>query len=186
MPRLISGLEQLNAAKGRLRTVILNELFRPNENLLRRGCRCKETTLFGYEKELYTIQVWPLERAHQRSSMSTILELLNRFSFEAKENACVVCRKDYRKIVEDAQVKTRHYFDGLCLDCMDRTKPVTKDEDMDYWRHNILRESDFFNHCRKPHQQPTWYFSFMGRIEVRNRFFQNRRNWQSTWDSESD
>ena len=174
MPRLTSGLEQLNAARGRLRTVILNELFRPNEDLLKLGCKCKETTLFGYEKELYNIQVWPLERAHQRSSMFTILKLLNRFSFEAKKDACVYCSKDYKKIVKDAQDKTRRYFDGLCLDCMDRTKPVTKDEDMDYWKHNIL--SDFFMHPRTCHHQPTWYFSFMGRLEVRNRFRQNIRD----------
>ena len=107
--------------------MIHNRLFRPNETLLRASCKCKETTLFQYEKALYTIEVWPLERTFQKSSMTTILERLNDFSLEARDNACRSCRMNYKKLVEEAQKGTRAYFDGLCLDCMDKSKPVTKD-----------------------------------------------------------
>ena len=177
-------LEQLNAAKGRLRTVIHQELFRPNEDLLKASCNCKEMTLFGYEKALYSIGVWPLERTCQRSPMKTILERLDNFSFETTKGSCSFCRSDYKKSVETAQIITRSYFDGLCLDCMDRTKPVTRDADMDYWQHNSLNEKDFMYHCRNKHHQPTWYFSFMGRQEVRNRFLRNRRAPGNRWDSD--
>ena len=133
-------------------------------------------TLFGYEKALYTIDVWPFERAYQRSSMNTILNQLVQFSFEAKASACKSCRIDYKEdAVKVAQTKTKSYVDGLCLDCMDKTRPVTGDADMDYWEHNTLRESDFICGCRISHRQPTWYFSFMGRLDVRDRFLREKR-----------
>ena len=173
-------LEQLNAAKGRLRTVIHNGLFRPNEKLLMASCKCKETTLFGYEKALYTIEVWPLERTCQKSPMTTILQRLDNFSFEARKDACRSCRTKYKELVATAQKTTRSYFDGLCLDCMDRTKSVTEDADMDYWKHNSLGKSDFVGHCLIKHNEPTWYFSFMGRREVRYRFLRSKRaRWYS-------
>ena len=177
-------LEQLNAAKGRLRTVIHTELFRPNESLLGAHCECKETTLFRYEKALYTIEVWPLERTCQKTPMMTILQRLNKFSFEAKKDACVSCRMDYKKLVADAQTKTRSYFEGLCLDCMDKTKPVTEDADTDYWEHDSLRESDFVCHCRIKHHEPTWYFSFMGRREEMDRFLRSKRAREYSQDSD--
>lgn len=156
--------------------MIHNELFRPNEKLLKATCSCKEVTLFGYEKALYDIDVWPLERVCQRSSMTTILARLDNFSFEPQKEACGSCRSDYKGIVKLAQSKTRSYFDGLCLDCMDKTKPVTGDEDMDYWQHDRLGESDLMDHCRVKHHQPTWYFSFMGRRDVMDRFLRNKRS----------
>ena len=115
--------------------------------------------------------------------MTTILTRLNSFSFEARKDACRSCRIDYKKHVAAAQIKTRSYFDGLCLDCMDITKPVTKDADMDYWEHDALGESDLMGHCRVTHHQPTWYFSFMGRREVMDRFLRNKRARENSPDS---
>ena len=161
------------------------ELFRPNEDLLQASCKCKERTLFGYEKAMYNIEVWPLERTCQKSAMRTILQRLDNFSFAVEEGACQSCRKDYKETVKAAQTKTSEYFDGLCLDCMDRTKPVTRDEDMDYWQHDTLGESDFIDHCRVGrHGEPTWYFSFMGRTEIRNRFLRTQRARKYGWESD--
>ena len=134
---------------------------------------------------MYDIKVWPLERTCQRSSMKTILKLLDNFSFAAEEGACKSCRKDYKSIVKAAQTTTFEYFDGLCLDCMDRTKPVTRDADMDYWRHHTLGESDFIRGCRiGRHGQPTWYFSFMGRTEIRDSFLHNQRTGKYSCESD--
>ena len=68
---------------------------------------------------MYDIEVWPLERTCQKSSMSTILQRLDNFSFAVEESACKSCRKDYKETVKAAQTKTSKYFDGLCLDCLD-------------------------------------------------------------------
>ena len=134
---------------------------------------------------MYDIEVWPLERTCQRSPMDTILKRLDDFSFAAEKGACHNCSKDYKTLVKAGQRKTRLYFDGLCLDCMDRTKPVTRDEDMDYWQHDILGESDSIRGCRSgDHGEPTWYFSFMGRTEIRDRFLRNQRARQYGWESD--
>ena len=150
-----------------------NELFSPNEKLLGANCGCKEMTLFCYERTLYRIEVWPLERIYQRFSMATILERLNNFSFKAKNDPCRSCRIDYKEVVKAAQKETESYFNGLCLDCMNRTKSVTRDADMDRLQHGSLSESYFKGSCRCEHKEPTRYFSFMGDREVRDSFLRN-------------
>ena len=101
--------------------------------------------------------------------MCDILDRLEKFKFEAKPSACVTCRKDYKAMVTRSQEYVECYFDGLCLDCLDRSKPKLRDPDLDYWRHHKLKENQWINGCRFPHKQPTWYFSFNGRKEERDR-----------------
>lgn len=144
------------------------ELFKPNESLLQATCTCKEKTLYGYEKALYDIGVWPLERVAQTSTMAKILDCLGRFTYQPHAEACISCQKDYNRIVRSARTYIRKYFDGLCLDCMNNSK--TGDMNIDYWEHSKLREYEFIRGCRFKHAQPTWYFSFMGRKEERDHF----------------
>lgn len=66
------------------------------------------------------------------------------------------------------------YFHGLCLDCLDRSKPKVGDVDMDYWEHDQLKEHEWVHGCRFNHKQPTWYFSFNGRKEERDRMVKMR------------
>lgn len=144
------------------------KLYEPNESLLRAYCTCKEKSLYGYEKALYDIEVWPLERVAHKHTMARILDRLDKFTHKPHEDACMSCRKDYNSIVRKAQTYTKTYFDGLCLDCMNSSK--TGDMDRDYWEHNNLREDEVVNSCRFQHSQATWYFSFMGRKEERDHF----------------
>ncbi len=174
----------MNAAKGRLRTIIHNGLFEPNDKLLQATCTCKEVTLFNYEKALYNIKVWPLERTAQTTTMTEILDRLNDFHCEPKENACGNCRSDYQSTVKLAQKRTREYFDGLCLDCMNKNKAKTGDEDEDYWQHIDFRNQDYSRYCRKSHGQPTWYFSFMGRKEDIDRFLREKKKRRYEEDSD--
>ncbi|KAI4180475.1 MAG: hypothetical protein LQ346_006986 [Caloplaca aetnensis] len=162
-------IQQLNAAKGRLRTVLFRGLWAPCHRLLHSGCACRKETLYDYQEHLYTIDVWPLETVFLHKSINEILENLTRFSYEAPARACVLCRQDYKKIVKGVEQNVRSYFDGLCLDCLDRSKPKTEDIDMDYWRHHELKEHEWTSGCRFSHKQPTWYFSFNGRKEERDR-----------------
>ncbi|KAI4198733.1 MAG: hypothetical protein LQ348_001981 [Seirophora lacunosa] len=171
-------LEQLNAAKGRLRTVLFRGLWVPCENLLKARCTCKEKSLFGYQHHLYIIQVWPLETVFLRKSIDQILANLARFSFEAPAKACVTCRQNYKGIVAEVASSVRNYFDGLCLDCLDSSKPKKGDVAMDYWRHDKLKEWEIVKGCRFIHRQPTWYFSFNGRREDRDRMVKQRKSQQ--------
>lgn len=147
------------------------ELFEPNEQLLKAKCNCKEKTLFGYEKELYRINAWPLERVAQKNSIIAILGCLEGFTFVPPKEACSkYCQNNYKAIVAEATSLTQHYFDGLCLDCMDSSNPKTGNTDLDYWCHNSLREGEMVRGCRFSHRQSTWYFSFMGRKEERDHY----------------
>lgn len=121
------------------------------------------------------MEVWPLEQTAQRNSIDRILCKLKGFSYEAPKGACVSCRMDYGSHVDKARKHVESYFDGLCLDCMDRSKAKLGDSDNDYWQHNQLSENEFIKGCRFPHKQPTWYFSFMGRKEDRERFREHKR-----------
>lgn len=45
---------------------------------------------------------------------------------------------------------------------MDASNPKLGDADEDYWKHSKLGVH-WDQGCRIRHQQPTWYFSFLGR-----------------------
>ncbi|KAI4126790.1 MAG: hypothetical protein LQ338_003575 [Usnochroma carphineum] len=167
-------IQQLNAAKGRLRTVLFRGLWGPCHELLDADCACKKGTLFDYQKHLYTIDVWPLETIFLRNSIDDILQNLTKFSYEASASACGKCRQDYKGIVARVASSVRGYFNGLCLDCLDHSKPKTGDIDQDYWCHDKLKEYEWVHGCRFPHKQPTWYFSFNGRKEERDRLVKQR------------
>ena len=169
-----------------MRTVLHRGLFGPCGHLFNTNCECKKETLYDYQKHLVDINVWPLETVFQTTPMNEILDRLEKFKFDAKSSACGTCRHDYKGRVTSIEKYVRSYFDGLCLDCLDRSKPKLADTDMDYWRHHELKEHEWVKGCRFPHKQPTWYFSFNGRKEERDRLIKEK-NFASTDDhSDSD
>ncbi|KAL8707728.1 MAG: hypothetical protein Q9220_007308 [cf. Caloplaca sp. 1 TL-2023] len=178
-PRII---QQLNAARGRLRTVIHRELYRPNDKLLQAFCPCRKETLYDYEKALTDIQVWPLEKVAQHTAIQTIIKRLHAFIYAAKSTGCRTCRMDFSNMVSSAGSLTHRYFDGLCLDCMDRSK--SKDEDGDYWIHQDFNEMDHIKCVRGLHIQSTWYFSYMGRRQRRDRMRRDKHMARADSDSE--
>ena len=104
--------------------------------------------------------------------METILKRLDMFAYMygPEKTPCSECQLNYRTRVELAQSNTENYFDGLCLDCMDRSNTKTGNADKDYWEHHKLKVGKWDRGCRVKHQQPTWYFSFMGRREDMDAF----------------
>lgn len=57
---------------------------------------------------------------------------------------------------------------------MSSSKPKLGDADEDYWCHASL--GVHWDHgCRVKHQQPTWYFSFMGRKQKMVEWVDSRR-----------
>ena len=119
--------------------------------------------------------------------MSDLLSHLDKFKYEPHSLTCSTHRRlDLESTVDDAKTRTKDYFDGLCLDCLDRSKPKTGDVDMDYWRHNMLEEDDWVSGCRFRHKQSTWYFSYMGRLETRKHFDKLRREARQRHWGDSD
>lgn len=173
---MIGFKEQVNAAKGRLRTRLHAMTFAPIEKLLVANCDCKEKTLYQYIKALHSTGVWPLDPVWPRMEVTVILDRLNSFKYKPPESACrSFCQGDYEGAVGRAISTVRNYFDGLCLDCMDKSKAKTANYDSDYWHHNDLEEGEWDSGCRVNHGEPTWYFSFMGRKEDRELFFKKKR-----------
>lgn len=79
-----------------------------------------------------------------------------------------------RKQVEpgrSALVKVDDTFQGLCLDCLTKTKFESQDDD--YWRHCSNFEYD--HGCTVRLGQPTWYFSYMGRPEALQKWAKEKR-----------
>ncbi|KAL8828413.1 MAG: hypothetical protein Q9170_006612 [Blastenia crenularia] len=168
-------IQQLNAARGRLRTILDQRLFEVTATLFQADCRCKEKTLFGYEKALYDVHAWPLSSEVLRNTIRIVLDRLKQFRYRTAPGACQSCNRNYERIVRQARENTETYFDGLCLDCLDRSKPKTENEDTDYWRHHTLQPGQWDAGCRVSHGQPSWYFSFMGRKEDRDAFLSSMR-----------
>lgn len=176
---------QLNAARGRLHTIVHRELYKPIKDLLWSTCKCKGDTLWGFEKALTNARVWPLEDVGRYTTMQTIIERLQEFTYKVAADACMRCHcGSYDTIALRASEVTHNYFNGLCLDCMARKNPKLRDHDDDYWNHNKCRSEDgWFKNCRVPHKQPTWYYSFMGRQEVRDRL---QKKDERPYDSDDD
>lgn len=165
-PLLTHRVGALNAARGRLRTILHRSIHRPKIELVRASCECSAHINKGYEMALYQAKIWPFEEIEKTDSMGTILRRIPTFRYEAPESACEdSCHKNknYNKLVDEAGTEVETYFGGLCLDCLDRTRPKTGDEHSDYWNHNRFHnERAWFKGCSFRHREPTWYNSFMG------------------------
>ncbi|OGM43282.1 hypothetical protein ABOM_008657 [Aspergillus bombycis] len=105
-PRII---QQLNAARRRLRNVLDRELFVQIDWLIEHGsCSSKEETVFNYPKELGRIGVQPLvERSFSRASVECYLNRLRRFDQERmlrgiSGDRCLHCCFDWKNGVERA------------------------------------------------------------------------------------
>lgn len=179
----------MNAARGRLRNVLHNGLFEHAANMLRYAtCECKEKTFFEYFRELESIKVWPLENTMKHRSIDDIISNLRGFNASnvtahlEKEGSTdadnadnldtlgrmCMCRKvNWKAIVSSTADTVTVYFHGLCLDCMSVSKALRegRDPDHEYWASG--RQKKWDSKCRISHDEPTWYFSFMGRREKR-------------------
>ncbi|KAK5124014.1 hypothetical protein LTR85_002211 [Meristemomyces frigidus] len=160
-------LQQLNAAKGRLKTILHRNLYNPIDDLLKRArCRCKANVLYAFEQGLANTGAWPLETAFLNNSVERVLKFLDNFpgphTFIPQTCGARYCSFDFAYVVGNARMECKRYFDGLCLDCMNASNPKLNDADEDYWKHSKLGVH-WDQGCRIRHQQPSWYFSFLGR-----------------------
>lgn len=111
-------IEQLNAAKGRLRTILHRNLYRPIEDLLKRArCRCKANVLYAYEQGLANTGAWPVETVFLNNSVERVLRMLESFSTAFVPQTCGsgFCTFNFDSIVREARTEVKKYFDGLCL-----------------------------------------------------------------------
>ena len=188
-------LEQLNAARGSLRTFLHTELFKPVRSILSSSrCNCRYETFFNYFRELQRRNVWPLEETFVNTSVQEMLERLAHFddsnlrpratsrfpdiSSASTDTAnapstnprptldgCDDCGRDWRRIVSKARSDAAKHFDGLCLVCMDKSKNLTLGKNWDHDYWTHGREGRYDTGCGITHGESSWYFSYMGRKE---------------------
>lgn len=150
-----------------MRKEIIKGLFNPLNNFCANNCVAKALSLESYIAGLRKTGIWPLEDMTQKSNTSIICSPgFEDFDCKVPEGACMSCKSKLSGThLEQTAKDVRNYWRGLCLDCMDISKPKTGDLNKDYWLHNELK--DWGRNCRlSNHGRNTWYFSFMGRPEI--------------------
>ncbi|OCL05664.1 hypothetical protein AOQ84DRAFT_390725 [Glonium stellatum] len=177
-PRVFVG--PTNAARGHLKTVLHRELWGVCLRLHRQKCVCRKETYFDYQDKLMEVRAWPLEQVFQHNSMNDIISRLSLFSYTPTTTTCTApfpgCHQGFDNIVNEACERTIRDFDGLCLDCMDRSKLKHNDDGEDYWRHNYPANGCWDSGCRFGHGRSTWYHSWMGRLDKRREILERLRN----------
>jgi hypothetical protein len=115
--------EQLNAARGRLRTISYRDLYAPVKEMLedeKNHCLYKEIMLWAYLKALEQTGAWPSERVLHGNSIEVIMKQIND-KFKCTDphpngtESCFRCEGHFNIDVKKAIECTRGYFDGLCL-----------------------------------------------------------------------
>ena len=85
--------------------------------------------------------------------MDDILDKLEMLTFVTQENLCLKCSSVHlNTCARTAYAHTKNYFNGLCLDCMDKSRPSSGDEDKEYWQHCDKNESEWIYGCRVRHR----------------------------------
>ncbi|KAF2677236.1 hypothetical protein K458DRAFT_378687 [Lentithecium fluviatile CBS 122367] len=162
----------VNHARGGLKTTLHKNLWKKTGTILRFGtdkCNCWDATIGRYLAALVKVDAFPVDDVMPRASFHEIIDRLRQFELDWVP-PCGRCRSiDWVYEVRMAIQATQSYFDGLCLDCMDRSKPKGKNLDDDYWRHNESVGGRWDTNCRIKHNQSTWYVSWLGRDDTRQK-----------------
>jgi hypothetical protein len=163
----------MNHARESLRTFIHRGIWDEIETLLRRGayaCTCGEwaSTAGHYFAALVDTDAYPLEKSFSKTSVVNILSRLKTFSMR-HQGTCKLCSVDWADQVASARTATMRNFDGLCVDCMDRSRPKREKEDIDYWRQLESIDGRWDANRRVKHGEPSWYISWCGRGEHRQK-----------------
>lgn len=117
-----------------------------------------------------------MEDALQRSSFQEILDRMANFAFDYNRG-CSRCRSiDWVYVVQMTRQAAQVHFDGLCLDCMDRSELKGKSADGEYMWENASVNGRWDKRCRVPHEQGTWYVSWLGRDDIRQKLLKGGYN----------
>ena len=166
----------VNQARGRLKTVLRGPLWEKVGSLLSEPhtCSCWQKTSAEYLAALVKCEVYPLEESFPKNSVTQTFDRLEGFGHTSAAKDCRSCNVNWPECVSSACEIVSGYFDGLCLDCMDHSKPKGADEDEDYWTHDFKPSRRWDQNCRIKHGEPTWYHSWLGRDDRRQKLMKER------------
>ncbi|PSN72283.1 hypothetical protein BS50DRAFT_569809 [Corynespora cassiicola Philippines] len=135
---MVSTSGPMNHARGALKSSIQRWVWKKAEQVLKHGereCVCGywPTAVGKYLAALVRTGAYPLETAFPKYSVEDMLALLDCFHHPF-EGGCAFCAVDWTVQVNCAINLTANHFDGLCLDCMEASRPKHGDVDADYWQ----------------------------------------------------
>jgi hypothetical protein len=161
-------LGPLIAARTHVQSTLERELYHPLERLHRAVCACRKETAFDYEDALIALECWPVNDAAQKFPLSELFEKLSHFEFRPATTTCESgeCRRSFKRSVEIAIDRAKQSFQGLCLDCMKRSKPDVGQRHEEYIKNNSPQVGCWDMDCRFGHGRPSWYVSSRRVIRV--------------------
>ena len=162
--------EQLNGARGRVRTLPEKAVYAPVTAAVDSSpSPCSSRVIHGFLRELRRLELFPsIETMAAKTPLVEIMETLKKFSYEPDHHnrGCGWCRTNYDGVVHEAAERYEKHFDGLCLDCIAKPKEQENPLGSEEWQR--LKERDEWSQgCRIRHGEPTWYFSYHAREEIR-------------------
>lgn len=181
--------EQLNAARGRLKSVLHRALYDTVDILLEyTECELKKDVLWEYFTSLNKTKSCPLERYAKRCSINCLLENLEAFEYADPHptGTCndASCGQNFKWVAEQAISRTETHFDGLCLgkvffwphdskavltatDCMKVSRAMDDPKRLNNYHGT---DNDWSEGCRVKHGKFTFYHSDFGRKDKRSTF----------------
>ncbi|RMZ66069.1 MFS transporter [Pyrenophora seminiperda CCB06] len=180
-------VDPLNHARGGLRNTLHKSLYSRVGHILRSEaslCSCWDAAIGRYLFALTKCNAWPVDDVLNYSSITQVVRRLKAFSYNYTPK-CARCRSvDWETIVLKAQSNTLGYFNGMCLDCMHRSKPPcgggTPDDE--YEKRNQSINNRWDTQCRIKHGQPTWYISWLGRPDMREKILRGPEHYRASED----
>lgn len=171
----------MNHARDGLKATLHRSLYKPCGYLLRNGtddCQCWDSTIGQYLASLTRVNVFPVEDALSHPSITQICQRLKDFKYAYKPT-CRRCQSlDWLSTVLKAKTNTEAYFQGLCLDCMNRNKPKGGNVDEKYWNLIASVHGEWDTKCRIKHDQSTWYVSWQGRPDIREKLMRSAEGYK--------
>ncbi|KAH3993315.1 hypothetical protein HBI81_125190 [Parastagonospora nodorum] len=172
----------VNHARGGLRNTLHKSLYSRVGRILRSKttfCDCWDATIGRYQLALTKCEAWPVDDVLTSSSIAEVTRRLKAFklNYTAKCKRCASI--DWESVVLRACSNTDGYFNGICLDCQDRSKPKGEGLDDEYEKHNQPDAGRWDTRCRFKHGQPTWYISWLGRPDIREKMLRGPDNYRA-------
>ncbi|MCJ1351457.1 MAG: hypothetical protein MMC33_001441 [Icmadophila ericetorum] len=164
-------ISQLCVARGGLRTILGRSISKLLDALFEDADRsCKEATTHNYQKALRVLRIKSFEDFATKISIAELCTKLGGSKFMRDPKAYLrSCHKSYEDLMKLTVTRTKGYFDGLCLDCINHGKPKLKgyNEEDDYrWFRDL--DEEWNEGFRIKHGEPTCYFFVHARREKEN------------------
>lgn len=162
----------MNHARGSLKTTLHRLIWKDVGRVLkeRKNYKCTGWAEVAgqYFAALTDTEVYPLELSFPKHSINELLDKLDKFTMSQPFH-CTDCSWNWKEQMENTQIWTAGAFDGLCIDCMDKSNRKHEAFDKDYWQRLGKGSGGWDQDCRIYHGESTWYVSWCGRDEHRRK-----------------